>query len=500
MNEALAIATLFDPDDIAYALDRGLRPEWFEEPMCRAVVAFVIEHWQATEKLPSRRALSEKFPGWELPNPDDTSIVYQVDALRERRHRNIAQTLVGQAAEALGADPVGALRDLKECAAKYLEEVVESEATSWEPIDLGPYLRGEMQAVVPSVGMARDDGLRLLYPGKEHALIGLTESGKSWVALGCLRREIDAGNHVVYMHFEEADPGSTVERALALGMSPEGIAERLHFVAPDRIASPEWIDRLARTRPTLAILDGVNEALSLFGQEVNPTDGWSTFRRAAIRPFLAAGAAVLSLDHLPHPEKGGASTRVAALGTVHKGNALDGARFLLEANEAMGRNMRGTSRLYVTKDRPGHLRQHGQPGKVAGKVYLGMVAVDSSEAAATMLAIHPPNPLDPDIETAREAADHLGQTIILALRRHLGAGNPPPSGRELKGLVRNEGTQASNGVLDDKLDQLEMAGQITKSRGPRNSHLYRLSTDPPTDPQPSSENPQNDRPDDRSGD
>ena len=60
---------------------------------------------------------------------------------------------------------------------------------------------------------------------------------------------------------------------------------------------------------------------------------------------------------------GSDSSRRDAYGNVHKGNALDGARIMLENVEPFGRRMRGVSHVYVTKDRPGHLRSHGRPTK-----------------------------------------------------------------------------------------------------------------------------------------
>jgi hypothetical protein len=58
-----------------------------------------------------------------------------------------------------------------------------------EPIDLGPYLDGLFKRPKPSLGLARSDGLQLLYPGKEHTVIGEMGSGKSWFAAGsCAQR------------------------------------------------------------------------------------------------------------------------------------------------------------------------------------------------------------------------------------------------------------------------------------------------------------------------
>ena len=64
--------------------------------------------------------------------------------------------------------------------------------TTWEPIDLGPYLAGTIVTPQPTLGMERSDGVRFIYPGREHAVLGETESGKTWFALGCVVPELMA--------------------------------------------------------------------------------------------------------------------------------------------------------------------------------------------------------------------------------------------------------------------------------------------------------------------
>src|SRR5271167_3049473 len=49
------------------------------------------------------------------------------------------------------------------------EQHRDEEPTTWEPVDLGPYLRGEVSQPQPSIGAHRSDGLQLIYPGREHA-------------------------------------------------------------------------------------------------------------------------------------------------------------------------------------------------------------------------------------------------------------------------------------------------------------------------------------------
>lgn len=115
--------------------------------------------------------------------------------------------------------------------------------TTWEPIDLGPYLRGEVTPPEPAIGAYRSDGVQFLYPGREHSILGGTEAGKTWLALLCVTAELNRRNTVVYIHFEESDPASTVERLRLLGVTDHDMAERLHFVAPVKGVRPGWLHR-----------------------------------------------------------------------------------------------------------------------------------------------------------------------------------------------------------------------------------------------------------------
>jgi hypothetical protein len=246
---------------------------------------------------------------------------------------------------------------------------------TWEPIDLTPWLSGEVTPPRPTLGIARNDGLRMIYEGREHAVLGETESGKTWWADGCTAAELLAGNHVVYLHYEEACPASTVERLRLLGVDPTVIKARLRFLAPDKPPLPRQIKALLTPAPTLVIHDGVNEAMSMMGAEIKEAEGASRFRRLLITPFRRAGAAVLVCDHLPLVHD---PSRKDAFGSVHKGNALDGARIMLVNTEPFGRRMRGASKVLVTKDRPGQLRCAGSPTKHPGITYMGMLIIDDA--------------------------------------------------------------------------------------------------------------------------
>jgi hypothetical protein len=128
-------------------------------------------------------------------------------------------------------------------------DTVDDEPDTWAPVDLAPYVDGTIVRPEPTIGLARSDGLRLLYPGKEHAVIGEMEAGKSWVAIACVAAELLAGRHAVYIHFEESDPTDTVERLRALGVPAAAIRSRLRFVGPERPVAPAALAALLNPVP-----------------------------------------------------------------------------------------------------------------------------------------------------------------------------------------------------------------------------------------------------------
>lgn len=297
---------------------------------------------------------------------------------------------------------------------------------TWAPVDLGPYLRGEVPEVPPSIGVARTDGLFLLYPGLEHTASGLTESGKSWLGLLCCLERIRAGYLAIYVHFEESNPRSTIERLLLLGATVAEIAAHFLFIGPDAPGSPEKIATLAARCPSLVVFDGVNEGMSLHGQAALEIDGAATFRRRIVKPFTRTGAAVLSLDH--HRKDADGMGR-GPIGSVHKLNALDGASFVLETKAAFGRGTVGRSDLYVEKDRPGYLRGKCAPispnSRTPWRAYLGTLIVDAQTLPGRVVA-HISTPGAPDAAaanreleaTTKRDADIIAAVVELAPASH----------------------------------------------------------------------------------
>ena len=311
----------------------------------------------------------------------------------------------------------------------------------------------------------------MIYPGREHAVVGETECGKTWLALGCVAAELTAGNHVVYIHYEEGDPGSTLERLHLLDVDPAMINRRLRFVAPSRPARVEWVTALLQPPPTLVVHDGVNEAMSLIGAEIIAVDGAAMFRRRLVTPFLRVGAATLACDHVPMVRDAG---RRDAYGSVHKGNALDGARIMLENTAPFGRHMRGVSYVFVTKDRPGHLRAHGRKTKTPGKTFIGTFVVDDSETVGPDFAMRFFAPKDDDRPAENDPAAELADIVhdvIAAL-----PGHAVRSARMLFAEIRKAGHQFTDNKVRCAVDDLLVADRIVEVPGQRGAKGYQAVT------------------------
>jgi hypothetical protein len=380
------------------------------------------------------------------------------DALRKMRARDTAQELRNQERAAGDGPP------------------------TWETFDLGPILAGDTTLPEPDLGLARQDGVFMLYRGREHVVIGSTESGKTWFACACAARELRAGNRVVYIHYEE--PGklgavSTVERLIALGVDKATLGDtgRFRFVGPTQPVRTEWLAALLDFAPALVVHDGVNEAMALHGDEIiRGAEGASDFRRRLVVPCLEAGAATLATDHLPRDATG----RADAYGTVHKGNALNGARFLLENKEPFGRGARGRSYLSVTKDRPGYLRGAGVPDtEIPGKAYLGTFIVDASDPLAPLEAfLSTPKPEDvarADAGAERAAAfdaftADVWQIIAAQPARTV------TSRETLYSALRKTGRQFANTKVNRAVADLLRDGRLEEVFGARNAKGYRATT------------------------
>ncbi|MFY1688820.1 DnaB-like helicase N-terminal domain-containing protein [Plantactinospora sp. WMMB782] len=250
---------------------------------------------------------------------------------------------------------------------------------SWRAVDIGPVLAGTYEPPRATVGR-RDDGVGLFYPGRMHTIASESEAGKTWLALLAVRAELEAGNAVVYLDFED-DEGGIVGRLLAMQVKPELLRDRFAYLKPDDAVNvlgnrEDLAEVLGDLRPTLAVLDGVTEAMSLHGLEMKDNTDVAAFGKLLPRWIADRGPATVALDHVTKSAEGRGRY---AIGGVHKLNGLNGAGYVLENRRPFGVGLTGRSGVYITKDRPAQLRRHALPGR-EGLFWFGDLVVTSHEA------------------------------------------------------------------------------------------------------------------------
>jgi len=237
-----------------------------------------------------------------------------------------------------GADSLGAT-----------EQQPSEPLTSWAAVDLEAVLDGK----VPEL-LSRSDGVALVYPGKLHEFSGEPETGKGWLALAAAVEVLAAGDHVLYLDFEDSASG-VIPRLVALGVEPEVIVGRFHYVRPvEALSEAGWRDlnRALTPAPRLAVFDGVTEGMALHGLDMEKNVEVAKWLALLARPLALRGAAVTLLDHVTKDrEKRGRYS----IGAQHKLGGIDGSAFRLTVVEPFGRGRSGVVKLTAAKDRPGYL-------------------------------------------------------------------------------------------------------------------------------------------------
>lgn len=349
-----------------------------------------------------------------------------------------------------------------------------ADETGWSFSDLTPVLDGTHKPQQPVVG-ARDDGIGLFYPGRVNGIQGESEAGKSWVALISCLTEINRGNHVVYMDFEDSEEG-VVSRLLLIGANPRDLAAQFHYVRPGTTPTPAalkaFIARIGDLGPSLIVVDGVTEAMVMLGLELKENTEIAKFGRMLLRPLADTGAAVVPLDHVV---KNNESRGRYALGGVHKLNAVDGVQYMLEAVRPFGINTEGRSRLRIAKDRPAQIRRHALPGGRNPMHWFADLVIRSDGEEFAEAHLYPPIQHEPDPtertaeeQKAAQEEDEIKEREELVLRV-LAKAKEPLSKNAVEELIPGRAS-----VTRRALTRLVHAGRVATEPGPRKATLHRL--------------------------
>ena len=351
---------------------------------------------------------------------------------------------------------------------------------TWAPVDLGPILDGTREDVRPTL-LPRSDGVCLVYPGLTHSFHGESESGKSLVLQLEAVRLLALGERVLFVDFE-SDAASVVGRLVEFGADPDTVRRRFVYVRPE--VRPDasarelraWLDVLGG-RFALAIVDGVTDALGVFGYSTKDNDDVSAWARELPRRIAdRTGAAVVVVDHVT---KDADSRGRFAIGGQAKLSGLTGAAYTVEVRQPLGRGLRGVIVLRVGKDRPGYVRGHAGPMRASDRTQeVARVVVDSTKAAP-VVAVEPwqGHASDPDAP----ARPWRPTAIMESLSRALEGTDKPLSFRALDGAVQGKAEHKRTALAE-----LDGGGFITiTASGSANLHAsvkpYRQAADPLSD-------------------
>lgn len=278
---------------------------------------------------------------------------------------------------------------------------LEERLSSWEAVDLEPYLSGQVTMPEPSV-LRRTDGKGLFYPGRVNSLYGASESAKSWISLYACAQEISMGERAMYLDLED-DPAGTTDRLKRMGVAREDIEKQFRYVRPEeplasmqrnRFGSNATDDGIRNESvfkalleafdPTLIVADGMTVLYGLHGLDTN--DAMSTDVITSWLKKLTRGgrSTVVVIDHTG--KGGGAGS--SPIGAHHKVAMVQGSAIRADAIERPMPGILGTVNLMVFKDRPGAVRQISSKG---GQEQLAAeVSMDSREEGITRMTVSPP--------------------------------------------------------------------------------------------------------------
>lgn len=359
-----------------------------------------------------------------------------------------------------GKVPDSSLSLLSQPSAPLLEIVPapeEGEESSWKPISLEQFFDGSYVKPETTI-FYRNDAKAMIYPGRVHSFYGESESGKSWLAQIVVAEQLKAFKKVIYIDFE-ADAADLIDRLQSLGVSQAEILQNFTYIKPEAAKNhedPHW-QAILDSKATLVIIDGVTEALTMWGGETKDNDAITKWMRLFPRAISRCGAAVITIDHVTKDRE----TRGRfAIGGQAKLATIDGAAFLIEPLEALAPGRTGTLTVRITKDRPGAVRAIAGIYRKSDRTQeVAVVTIDSTRPVMQWV-IAPPI-LEEEME--KMATDKLNRDILEFV-----AGNPSSAKSK---VVRGVKGHTDNVVLA-RIDGLISEGML---RNDGNARSYILN-------------------------
>lgn len=356
-------------------------------------------------------------------------------------------------------------------------------SSSWCPADVTAALTGDGPPM-PTV-LSRDDGACLFYAGKVHSVHGESESGKSWVVQCAAAQQLLGDGAVLYVDFED-DVSGVVNRLALLGVPREVLADQARFVYvhPEESLSGDAargaFDALVSQSFTLAVVDGVTDAMGVFGYSLKDNDDIAAWQRELPRTIASrTGAAVACVDHVTKD----ADTRGRfSIGGQHKIAGLDGAAFVVEVERPFGVGMAGVASIRVGKDRPGHVRKMGVGWRKGDRTQrVGTFNLDSTASGLLAWTLEAPNTVASEPKSTSASRDPFRPTWFMEQVSRYWEATADPSDRtqnktvnamceERKAAGRKENRQKWREAIELLVAEEFAVVEV----GPRNANCHRV--------------------------
>lgn len=331
---------------------------------------YIKRHHEKHGKLPSLDLFRHNFPEESYKiNPTKHQATF--DELIEIGQKAVEDAELGTVvSKMIDLHAEGKIADARKLVVEWANKPTGTEIeTGWEPWNPDAWFESEPEEIRRICLVEGDFGL--FYAGKTNTVIAESEAGKSWLGLRACADEMNEGNDVGFIDFE--DSGEEIYTRLLNICDEEVIREHFRYFRPEAPMPHGFIEKHC-TGKSLVVLDGYGEALSLHGLKQDD-EGILAFNKRVSRPISLTGAAVLTLDHFPKDK----SNQDNAFGSVYKKNTVSGASFFLRNKEAFGEGQTGYSVLEVAKDRIGKIRKECFVEK--GRYYAAELHVISEDAA-----------------------------------------------------------------------------------------------------------------------
>jgi hypothetical protein len=246
--------------------------------------------------------------------------------------------------------------------------------------DLGPYLEGEVQQEVPTIGKMWD-GKSLFYAGRLNELHAEPSAGKTNVIMAAIRGELEQGRVVVYIDPEDK-PLRCTNILRLFGVPDELILSGVKYLwnpTPQKIERAQaWTKK---AKPSLVVIDGLAELMASEGSNENEALDVLQFFKSRLRPFQECGAAVVIADHVT---KSSENRGQFARGSGAKAGRYDGVSYEVVSGVSYTPDKAGFIKLKIAKDRNG--------GAGARNQIICEIHFTPGAAGGTIVEFKEPNP------------------------------------------------------------------------------------------------------------